>query len=56
MAGNFSIWVRISGEALNKTQFRSSVLTAMDDWVLDTALIWPLRSRLQFEQLQFHWG
>jgi hypothetical protein len=44
----------MSGDALNKTQFVSSLDIAIDDCVRAFALIVPLRNPSQLGQLQFH--
>ena len=46
----------MSGEALNNSQLRPSLLTAMDDCVRREARMVPARTRLQLWQLQFHCG
>jgi hypothetical protein len=55
-AGVARIWLKISGDALNRIQFTLSAETAIDDWVRGTARIVPFRAPLQLKQLQFHWG
>ncbi len=54
--GKAASCARRSGEVLNNTQSMPSALTAIDDWVLGTALIVLLRTPWQFGQLQFHCG
>jgi hypothetical protein len=46
----------MSGDALTRTQFFESALTATDDCVRHLALIDPFRTPRQLWQLQFHCG
>ena len=55
-AGKLRICCRMSGDALNRSQFRSSVLTAMEDCVRGLKRGSPWRQAWQLGQLQFHWG
>src|SRR5262245_32836968 len=55
-AGNDSIWARISGEALSRTQRSPSTLTATLSCVRGRAAIVPARMPRQFGHPQFHWG
>ena len=47
---------RRSGEALNRTQFCPSALTASEDWLHGVAAGSPDRARLEAALLAFHWG